>query len=45
MQIRKEEVRAAMKRMRSGKVVGPEDLPVKVEMSMKESRALFNQIV
>lgn len=44
MQIRKEEVRAAMKRM-SGKVVGPEDLPVKVEMSMKESRALFNQIV
>lgn len=49
-QFRKDEVRKALKRMKSGKAVGPDDIPVEVwkclgEMSVDFLTRLFNRIL
>lgn len=48
--IKEDEVRAAMKRMKSGKAVGPDEIPVEVwrclgEMAVKFLTRLFNKIL
>ncbi len=50
MGISEDEVRAAMKRMKSGKAVGPDEIPVEAwrclgEMAVKFLTRLFNQIL
>lgn len=44
LMIRREEMRAAMMRTKSGKADGPDDIPAK-EMSRRESSGPFDQIV
>ncbi|KAK3557740.1 hypothetical protein QTP86_000310 [Hemibagrus guttatus] len=48
--IRKDEVRKALKRMKSGKAVGPDDIPVEVwkclgEAAVEFSASLFNRVL
>ncbi|KAK3529995.1 hypothetical protein QTP86_009381 [Hemibagrus guttatus] len=48
--IRKDEVRKALKRMKSGKAVGPDDIPVEVwkclgEAAVEFSTSLFNRVL
>lgn len=48
--ISKEKVRTAMKRMKNGKVVGPDDIPVEIwrclgEMAVEFLIRLFNEIL
>lgn len=43
--ISKEQVRAAMKRVMSGKVVGQDDMPVVVERGQSTLTRLFNKIL